>query len=175
MPRVDFPAVPLPRDDTRRTLTPADPDDPGLTHVGVAGGTYTFLVTGKQTAGRYALIDMLIRAGGGPPPHRHDFEEMFHVLEGEFEVVVRDQSQLATVGQTVNVPALAPHRFRNVSSGEGRLLCLVSPSGLEEFFLGVGDLLPNRTASAPQLSEAELKERLARSASLNARYRIENL
>jgi quercetin dioxygenase-like cupin family protein len=71
-------------DDTRRTLTLADPDDPGLTHVGVAGGTYAFLVTGKQTAGKYALIDMLIPAGGGPPPHRHDFEEMFHVLEGDY-------------------------------------------------------------------------------------------
>ena len=94
MPPVDFPAVPLPPDDTRRTLTLADPDDPGLTHVGVAGGTYTFLVTGEQTAGKLALIDMLIPAGGGPPPHRHDFEEMFHVLEGEFEVAVRDQRRI---------------------------------------------------------------------------------
>jgi quercetin dioxygenase-like cupin family protein len=167
--------VPLPPDDPQRTLTLADPDDPGLTHVGVAGGTYTFLVTGTQTAGKYALIDMLIPAGGGPPPHRHDFEEMFHILEGEFDVTVRDHTQRAAVGQTINIPALAPHRFRNTSDGQGRLLCLVSPSGLEEFFLAVGDLLPNRTAPAPQLSETQLKERLARSASLNTQYRIENL
>jgi quercetin dioxygenase-like cupin family protein len=118
---------------------------------------------------------MLIPAGGGPPPHRHDFEEMFHVLEGEFEVTIRDRTRRAAVGQTINIPALAPHRFRNVSDSKGRLLCLVAPSGLEEFFLGVGDLLPNRTAPAPQLSEAELRERLARSVSLNAKYRIENL
>jgi Cupin domain len=28
---------------------------------------------------------MHIPPGGGPPPHRHDFEEMFSVLEGEIE------------------------------------------------------------------------------------------
>jgi hypothetical protein len=38
---------------------------------------YTILVTGAQTSGRYCLIDMLVPPGGGPPPHRHDFEEMF--------------------------------------------------------------------------------------------------
>jgi quercetin dioxygenase-like cupin family protein len=27
------------------------------------------------------VIDMHVPPGGGPPPHRHDFEEMFTVLE----------------------------------------------------------------------------------------------
>ena len=42
-------------------------------------------MTGEQTAGRYSLIDMLVPPGGGPPPHRHDFEEMFTILAGEIE------------------------------------------------------------------------------------------
>lgn len=65
-----------------RSLTVADPDDPSLRHFAVVGDTYTYLIEGEAAEGRYALIDMLIPAGGDPPPHRHDFEEMFHVLDG---------------------------------------------------------------------------------------------
>ena len=28
---------------------------------------------------------MLVPDGSGPPPHRHDFEEMFSLLEGELQ------------------------------------------------------------------------------------------
>jgi hypothetical protein len=49
----------------------------------------TVLLSGEQTAGRVALLDMLIPAGGGPPPQRHDFEECFHVPEGSVEVTLR--------------------------------------------------------------------------------------
>jgi len=43
-------------------------------------------VSGEQTGGRYSLIDMLVPPSGGPPPHRHDFEEMFTILDGEIEL-----------------------------------------------------------------------------------------
>jgi quercetin dioxygenase-like cupin family protein len=43
------------------------------------------LLKGEDAAGLYCLIDLHIPPGGGPPPHRHDFEEMFAVLEGEIE------------------------------------------------------------------------------------------
>lgn len=57
-----------------------------MQHVGVAGDTYTILVKGKDTAGRYCLIDMYVPPAGRP--HRHDFDESFTVLEGEVEVAV---------------------------------------------------------------------------------------
>ena len=41
----------IPPDDANRKLTVADPDDPKLRHISVAGGTYTILVTGEQTGG----------------------------------------------------------------------------------------------------------------------------
>ena len=73
-----------PDDDLSRELTIARPDtDQSLTHIGLVGDTYTILVSGEDTAGRYTLIDMHVPPNGGPPPHRHDFEEMFTVLDGE--------------------------------------------------------------------------------------------
>src|SRR3982750_844344 len=95
----------IPADDPGRVLTVADPDGAGVPHISVAGGTYTILVSGAQTGGRYCLVDMLVPAGGGPPPHRHDFEEMFTLLEGELEFTFRGKSHTGRAGSTVNVPA----------------------------------------------------------------------
>src|SRR6202035_631786 len=129
----------IPPDNLQRNLALARPnDDPNLPHIGLAGDTYTILLTGEDTAGRYCLIDMLVPPGGGPPSHRHDFEEMFSILEGEIEVTFRGLQSILRTGETANIPANAPHHFRNVSQRTARLLCLCSPAGQEEFFLSVG-------------------------------------
>lgn len=52
--------TPIPADDPGRTLTVAAPDDADVRHVSVVGGTYSILVSGAQTGGRYCLIDMLV-------------------------------------------------------------------------------------------------------------------
>lgn len=165
----------VPPDDGRRDLLLARPDDEHLRHLAVVGDTCTILVAGDDTAGRYALIDMHVPPGGGPPPHRHDFEEMFHVLEGEIEVTFRGVPSVARAGETVNVPANAPHAFRNVSDRPVRLLCMVSPSGLERYFSEFGDPLPSRTAPAPKLDEAVQAGRMQKALALAPKYRIENL
>src|SRR6266511_981423 len=106
----------IPPDDLARNLAVARPnEDQTLHHVALAGDTYTILLTGNDTAGRYCLIDMLVPPGGGPPPHRHDFEEMFTILEGEIELKFRGNHSTARAGETVNIPANAPHQFCNAS------------------------------------------------------------
>jgi quercetin dioxygenase-like cupin family protein len=98
--------VPVPPDDLSRRLTVARPDDDQtLPHIGLVGDTYTILVAGQDTDGKYTLIDMHVPPGGGPPPHRHDFEEMFTVLDGEVRVTFRGQTITARAGETINVPA----------------------------------------------------------------------
>jgi Cupin domain len=91
-----WPSAMIPPDDPKRQFTIADPDGPRARHVSVSGGTYTILVTGGDSAGRYCLIDMLVPPGSGPPPHRHDFEEMFTLLEGELEFTLRTLARQLT-------------------------------------------------------------------------------
>jgi quercetin dioxygenase-like cupin family protein len=159
-----------------RSLTRARPnEDPSLRHVSVAGDTYTLLITGDDTAGRYCLIDMFVPPGGGPPPHRHDFEEMFTVLEGAIEVTFRGTTSTARAGETINIPANAPHMFRNASAQPARLLCMCSPPGQERFFLEIGDPVASRTASPPSLSEPERAARRAKAEARAPRYRTELL
>ena len=142
----------IPSDDPTRNSTLARPnEDQSLRHVSVVGDTYTILLDGHQTAGHYCLIDMHVPHGGGPPPHRHDFEEVFNVLEGEIEVTFRGEKSVVRAGETVNVPSNAPHSFTNASHTPARLLCLCSPAMQEEFFLEIGDLVPTRTSPPPEL------------------------
>jgi quercetin dioxygenase-like cupin family protein len=168
------PAVPA--DDPQRKLAVARPDeDASLTHIGLVGDTYTILLSGDDTAGRYTLIDMHVPPGGGPPPHRHDFEEMFTVLEGEVELTFRGEHMVARAGETVNVPANAPHAFTNASGQPVRLLCLCSPSGQEEFFLEVGVPVATRTEPPPPLDQAAQAAFIAKSQALAPKYRTELL
>jgi hypothetical protein len=46
----------------------------------VVGDSYRTVISGKDTGGAYAVIEMLIPPGGGPGPHAHaGFEETFRV------------------------------------------------------------------------------------------------
>jgi quercetin dioxygenase-like cupin family protein len=167
---------PIPPDDPGRELALARPaDDASLPHVGLVGDTYTILLTGQDTAGRYTLIDMHIPPAGGPPPHRHDFEEAFTVLDGEIELTFRGVSSTLRAGETVNVPANAPHAFRNATDRPARLLCLCSPAGQEEFFMAVGVPLSSRTQPPPELDESATAAFVAKAKALAPRYRTELL
>src|ERR1700738_2694708 len=102
----------IPPDDLQRNLALARPnEDQKLHHIGLVGDTYTILLTGKDTAGRFCLIDMHIPPGGGPPPHRHDFEESFTLLEGDLQATFRGARSTVRAGETINIPANAPHQF----------------------------------------------------------------
>ena len=168
--------APIPPDDPRRQLAVARPDEDGsLPHIGLVGDTYTILLTGEDTAGRYTLIDMHVPPGGGPPPHRHDFEEMFSVLEGEIEATFRGEKTTVRAGETVNVPANAPHSFNNASDRPARLLCVCSPAGQERFFEEVGVPVEGRTTPPPELGEDEQAAFLEKAQELAPKYRTELL
>ena len=112
----------IPPDDRKRNLTLAQPDsDQNRPHIGLVGDTYTITVAGGETDGRFCVIDMYIPSGGGPPPHRHDFEETFILLEGEMEVTFRGKKSIVRAGDTLNIPSNAPHQFHNASTRPVRM------------------------------------------------------
>ena len=164
----------IPPDDLQRNLALARPnEDQTSPHLGIVGDTYTILLTGRDTAGRYCLIDMLVPPGGGPPPHRHDFEEMFTVLEGEIEVTFRGAKSVVRAGETINIPSNAPHEFHNKTERPARLLCMCSPAGQEEFFMAVGIPLASRTAPPPKLDATGQAAFKSKAEALAPQYRTE--
>jgi quercetin dioxygenase-like cupin family protein len=168
--------MPVPHDDLQRRMVYAKPeDDQTLPHIGVVGDTYTILLSGDDTAGRFCLIDMHIPPGGGPPPHRHDFEETFTVVEGELAMTFRGERSVARAGETIHIPANAPHQFHNSSAQVARLLCICSPAGQERFFMEVGIPVATRATAPPKLDETAQAEFLAKAKALAPKYRTELL
>jgi quercetin dioxygenase-like cupin family protein len=167
---------PLPPDDLTRTLTVAHPGTgQSLPHIGLVGDTYTVTVRGADTDGRFCVIDMHIPPGGGPGPHRHDFEETFIVLEGEIEATFRGTKLIVRAGDSVNIPANAPHQFQNASAQATRMLCICSPAGLENFFMEVGVKVASRTTAPPKLGPQEQEEFVKKAMALAPKYRTELL
>lgn len=105
----------------------------------VAGDTVTFKALGQNTKGQYALIEIVCNPEVGTPPHIHSREdEAFYVLEGEVEFRLDDQTILATPGTFLHSPRGQKHSFKNTGTTRARMLCWVTPAGLEMFFAEVG-------------------------------------
>lgn len=167
---------PLPPDDLQRSLTIAKPEtDQTLPHIGLVGDTYTTTISGAETKGCFCVIDMHIPPGGGPAPHRHDFEETFILLEGEIEATFRGKKSVVRAGDTVNIPANAPHQFHNSSSKPVRLLCICSPAGQEDFFREVGVPVATRTTPPPKLDKQQQQEFMEKAKALAPKYHTELL
>jgi quercetin dioxygenase-like cupin family protein len=66
-------------------------------------------------------------------------DELFYVLEGEFDVYVGKEGFKVEKGECVFLPRLKPHAFA-IRSPQIRYLALFTPAGLEDAF---------RSASAP--------------------------
>lgn len=61
--------APIPADDPQRTLAIARPDeDQSLPHVGIVDDTYTILLAGEDTAGRFCLIASMCLPVAGHHP-----------------------------------------------------------------------------------------------------------
>jgi quercetin dioxygenase-like cupin family protein len=168
--------VAIPPDDPSRKLTIAKPDDASARRVFVAGDTYSIIVSGADTGGRFCLIDMLVPDGGGPPPHRHDFEEMFSLLDGDLEFTFRGETQTVKAPATVAIPSNAPHQFKNKSGKTVHMLCMCAPAGLDAMFLEVGVPLEGGASQPPKPEGGPSpEERLKQMQALARKYRTEIL
>lgn len=130
----------------------------------IAGGNYRIIISGDQTNGNYAVIEMTVPPGGGPPPHAHpDTQEMFHVLEGAVTFKTEQGHHIVSKDGFVNIPlGGAIHCFKNNSENYARLLCTVVPAGLENLFRELGEPVePGQMLPIPEMTEqrkAFLKE-----------------
>jgi len=65
------------------------------------------------------LIFIDLEPGGGPLLHRHPYEEIFIILEGQATFTVGSELLEAAAGQVLIVQPGVPHKF--VNSGTARL------------------------------------------------------
>jgi quercetin dioxygenase-like cupin family protein len=124
------------------------------------GGLATIKATGKETDGRYTLVEVLEPEGEQPFHVHHREDEGFWVLRGELTFEVGEEKIKASPGSFVFGPKDVPHRY-TVESGPARMLFLLSPAGFEEFVYATSEPAKELTLPPPPEgppSEAEMEQ-----------------
>lgn len=75
--------------------------------------------TGTQLGAGVCVIVVEAEPGKGPSLHRHPYEEVFVVQEGEATFTLGDERRVVRAGEVVVAPAGVVHGF--VNSGQGPL------------------------------------------------------
>jgi mannose-6-phosphate isomerase-like protein (cupin superfamily) len=73
------------------------------------------LFQGFEHGAHTSFFVVTSRPGRGAPKHRHPYEEIFVVLEGEIEVIVDAEREMVTGGSIRVIPPRAWHQFTNRS------------------------------------------------------------
>ncbi|WP_166174922.1 cupin domain-containing protein [Rubrobacter tropicus] len=108
--------------------------------VWLVGDLIEVKLSSEDTGGAYSLVEETTPPGGGPPPHSHlNEDETLYVLEGEVEFLVGEDSIPAGAGSCVYAPRGILHTWMNVGAAPSRMLGVITPGGLERFFLEAGE------------------------------------
>jgi mannose-6-phosphate isomerase-like protein (cupin superfamily) len=75
-----------------------------------------FEAIGDDIGARVSVIAVDAAPGRGPSLHRHPYEEVFVVLEGEATFTLGEEQRVARAGEVVVAPAGVPHAFTNTGS-----------------------------------------------------------
>lgn len=100
----------------------------------VLGEVLRPLVTGGMGSS-IEVFDTSGPEGAGPPPHRHPWEEIYVVVEGELDVTIDgDEPRRVGPGGVVHIPANLGHSYRNATTA--RFLTIVTEGNAMAFFSG---------------------------------------
>jgi quercetin dioxygenase-like cupin family protein len=95
----------------------------------------TVLLRSEETAGVLSVIELSSEAGwGGPPLHRHDFDEAFYVIEGELTFQLGEEVFTRGPGELAFAPRTVAHTYANHSDGPARAMLVCTPAGFERYF-----------------------------------------
>ena len=128
-------------------------------HIAIVGDINTILASKEDTGGTYSFIEAKVFPGGGPIPHIQTREhEGFYVVEGQIIFYVDEQRIEAKSGTFVNIPPNVLHSFKNETNENAKMIIVLSPAGLEQFFVEVGLEVSNNTVKPPPLTDEQIQK-----------------
>ena len=137
---------------TAPAQTPHDPMPDALWSLGCL-----FVLKGRSE--ELEVIDAIVPPRYSPPLHRHDFgAESFYVIEGSARFVLGDREEVLGAGGFVRVPPSVPHSFETLGDTPSRMLDILTPAGLWDFFAECGEparelRMPDQIQIPPNLPE----------------------
>ena len=139
------------------------PAGEGLSDVWWKTGRLTVKVGGTETGGRFAQVETDDPRGTATPMHvHHNEDETFYVLEGEVTLLVGGERIDLGAGEYAFAPRDTAHAYV-VRSERARMLTTLSPAGLEELFVELGEVVTGREPPADEVLPPmeELRRRFA--------------
>jgi mannose-6-phosphate isomerase-like protein (cupin superfamily) len=119
----------------------------------------------EDTGGAYTLFEVTSPPQSPPGPHIHHREdEIYYVLEGEFEFLDQDRTFTAGAGSLVYLPKDRLHSHTNPGDVPAKALVLYTPAGVEGWIEEGGKPAPDPTSPPPPSEVPELIERLVATA-----------
>lgn len=95
-----------------------------------------FKVLPRETSNGLFVIEHMNLVNGGPPLHRHPYqEEYFYLISGEVRFAVGDKRLTLHAGESILGPRGIPHTFAAVAGKPSHMLISFSPAGKMEEFL----------------------------------------
>jgi quercetin dioxygenase-like cupin family protein len=121
----------------------------------VLGMPLRFLCDSRETDHSWSLFDEEIPLGMGPPPHRHNWDEAYYVLEGAVDFEIDGEPVTINAGDFARLPANTVHGFKGASAAGSRVLIFAQPGHASEFFEHINDevrSLPEDLVKLPEIA-----------------------
>jgi quercetin dioxygenase-like cupin family protein len=121
-------------------LAPGDGETAAL-----RGTEVVFKAIGEREGGGPTVIEFVAAPGFSTGDHVHSkIEEIFYVVDGEFNLRCADWTGRVGPGGFLRVPPGSAHGFGNPGGAPATLLLIISPAGVhEEYFRELAVILAN--------------------------------
>jgi quercetin dioxygenase-like cupin family protein len=122
----------------------------------VLGMPLTMLCEARETGGNWSLFEEGVPLGMGPPPHRHDWDEAYYILDGAVDFIIDGEPVRSSRGDFNYLPRGTVHGFKGASEATARVLFFAAPAHGSEFFQEVSDevrRVPEDLSKIPQIGQ----------------------
>ena len=119
----------------------------------VLGMPLTMLCEARETGGAWSLFEEEVPLGMGPPPHRHDWDEAYYILDGEVDFMIDGEPVRSSPGDFNYLPRGTVHGFKGASKDVAKVLIFAAPAHGSEFFQEIGREVRSLPEDGPKIPE----------------------
>jgi len=107
------------------------------------------LVSARNGAAQLCMFEQWVAPGQGAPTHSHPVEEVLTVCEGEAEMWLDQERVIVRAGQSLVIPALRLHGFRNSGTVTLHIRAVLASSVFEATPEGASEAVRRWEATSP--------------------------
>ncbi|MGK6315026.1 cupin domain-containing protein [Neorhizobium sp. DT-125] len=120
----------------------------------LAGVVMKLLLSGRQTEGRFCLLENVSGGNTKTPIHVHaGDDEAVYVIEGELTAVIDGEAHRLAAGQSVFLKRGVPHQLMNTSGRPARYILIDTPPLFDAFLEEAGHKLRQGEVVGPPTPE----------------------